>query len=103
VLWVLWVWGPRESHQLAEESAVSKSTLTGIIKTLHTLKLVERKAHPSDGRRLIIAPTQKTLHLMEELFPRFNELEKQVTSGLTKKEKSELIKKLRAILHALEG
>jgi DNA-binding MarR family transcriptional regulator len=67
------------------------------------LKLVERKAHPSDGRRLIIAPTQKTLHLMEELFPNFNELEKQVTSGLTKKEKSGLIKKLHTILHALEG
>jgi DNA-binding MarR family transcriptional regulator len=102
VLWVLWVWGSRESHQLAQESSVSKSTLTGIIKTLHTLKLVERKAHPSDGRRLIIAPTQKTLQLMEELFPRFNQLEKEVTSGLTKKEKSELIKKLRTILHALE-
>jgi len=103
VLWVLWVWGSRESHQLAQESSVSKSTLTGIVKTLHTLKLVERKAHPSDGRRLIIAPTQKTLHLMEELFPRFNQLEKEVTRGLTKKEKSELIKKLRTILHALEG
>ncbi|MBT6786147.1 MAG: MarR family transcriptional regulator, partial [Acidiferrobacteraceae bacterium] len=47
VLWVLWVWGPQESHQLAQESSVSKSTLTGIVKTLHTLKLVERKAHPS--------------------------------------------------------
>ncbi|MDE0389278.1 MAG: hypothetical protein OXI75_11325, partial [Rhodospirillales bacterium] len=27
VLWVLWVWGPRESHVLAEESGISKSTL----------------------------------------------------------------------------
>jgi len=103
VLWVLWVWGPRESHQLAEESAVSKSTLTGVIKTLHGLKLVEREDHPTDGRRLVIRPTDKAVQLMEDLFPRYNQLEKEVTSGLTKKGKSDLIKKLRAVLHTLEG
>jgi hypothetical protein len=40
---------------------------------------------------------------MEDLFPRYNQLEKEVTSGLTKKGKSDLIKKLRAVLHTLEG
>ena len=103
VLWVLWVWGPRESHQLAEESAVSKSTLTGIIKTLHGLKLVERNNHPTDGRRLVITPTRKAVQLMEDLFPKFNKLEKEVTRGLTKQDKSDLIKKLRTVLHTLEG
>ena len=81
VLWVLWVWGPRESHQLAEESAVSKSTLTGVIKTLHGLKLVEREGHPTDGRRLVIRPTDRAVQLMEDLFPKYNQLEKEVTSG----------------------
>ena len=33
VLWVLWVWGPKESYALAEESGISKSTLTGVVKT----------------------------------------------------------------------
>ena len=103
VLWVLWVWGRRESHQLAEESAVSKSTLTGIIKTLHGLKLVERNNHPTDGRRLVITPTRKAVQLMEDLFPKFNKLEKEVTRGLTKQDKSDLIKKLRTVLHTLEG
>ena len=31
VLWVLWVWGPKESHSLARESGISKSTLTGVV------------------------------------------------------------------------
>ena len=103
VLWVLWVWGRRESHQLAEESAVSKSTLTGIIKTLHGLKLVERNNHPTDGRRLVITPTRKAVQLMEDLFPKYNKLEKEVTRGLTKQDKSDLTKKLRTVLHTLEG
>ena len=40
---------------------------------------------------------------MEDLFPKFNKLEKEVTRGLTKQDKSDLIKKLRTVLHTLEG
>ena len=40
---------------------------------------------------------------MEGLFPKFNTLEKRVAGRLTKNDKSDLIKKLRTVLHTLEG
>ena len=49
VLWVLWVWGPKESYALAEESGISKSTLTGVVKTLERLGLATPPA-PRVGR-----------------------------------------------------
>ena len=54
VLWVLWVWGPKESHVLAEESGISKSTLTGVVKTLEGLGFAVRRPHAADGRRVLV-------------------------------------------------
>ena len=58
VLWVLWVWGPRESHVLAEESGISKSTLTGVVKTLEGLGFAARRPHAADGRRVLVEATE---------------------------------------------
>ena len=59
VLWVLWVWGPKESNVLAEESGISKSTLTGVVKTLEGLGFAARRPHAADGRRVLVEATDK--------------------------------------------
>ena len=103
VLWVLWVWGPKESYALAEESGISKSTLTGVVKTLERLGLAARKPHAADGRRVLVQATRKGISTMRRIFPRFNEVEALVTQDLSAVEKESLSRSLRVMLHSVEG
>ena len=103
VLWVLWVWGPKESYALAEESGISKSTLTGVVKTLERLGLATRRPHASDGRRVLVRATRKGMTAMRRIFPRFNEIEALVTRDLSSGEKENLARTLRIMLHSVEG
>ena len=103
VLWVLWVWGPKESYALAEESGISKSTLTGVVKTLERLGLAARKPHAMDGRRVLVRATRKGVSTMREIFPRFNDVEALVTRDLSPAEKADLARTLRIMLHSVEG
>ena len=103
VLWVLWVWGPKESYALAEESGISKSTLTGVVKTLERLGLAARKPHAADGRRVLVRATRKGASTMRRIFPRFNEVEALVTRDLSAREKENLARSLRVMLHSVEG
>ena len=101
VLWVLWVWGPKESHDLAEESGISKSTLTGVVKTLERLGFAIRRPHAADGRRVLVQATELGISTMCEIFPRFNSLEGKVTRDLSSKEKEDLARALRVMLHSV--
>ena len=103
VLWVLWVWGPKESYALAEESGISKSTLTGVVKTLERLGLAARKPHAVDGRRVLVQATRKGISTMRKIFPRFNEVEALVTRDLSAEEKESLARSLRVMLHSVDG
>ena len=102
VLWVLWVWGPKESRALAEESGISKSTLTGVVKTLERLGFAARKPHTKDGRRVFVQATRKGLSAMHNIFPRFNDIEAMVTRDLSPTEKESLARLLRIMLHTVE-
>ncbi|MEM7292221.1 MAG: MarR family winged helix-turn-helix transcriptional regulator [Pseudomonadota bacterium] len=103
VLWVLWVNGKTESRALAEESGVSKSTLTGIVNTLEKNALVTRKPHAHDGRRVFVHTTAKGRATMKKVFPVFNSIEALFTSDLSVREKDALIRSLRIILHTLDA
>ncbi|WP_416966725.1 MarR family winged helix-turn-helix transcriptional regulator [Streptomyces sp. 4F14] len=83
VLWVVWISGETETRLVAEEAGISKGTLTGVARTLETRGLVRRSAHPSDGRRVLLALTDKGEALMQDLFPEFNAEEAFVASPLT--------------------
>ena len=101
VLWVLWVWGPKESHALAEESGISKSTLTGVVKTLERLGFATRRPHAADGRRVLVQATELGTSTMREILPRFNCLEGEVTRNLSAQEKEDLARALRVMLHSV--
>ena len=97
-LWVLWIWGRKQSFELAAECGISKGTLTGVVKTLEKLGYAERKTHRTDERRVFVQLTPRGRALMKRLSPRINAAEVNVTRGLTKKEQRELAKMLRTIL-----
>lgn len=102
VLWVLWIWGEQEARHVAEESGVSRGTLTGVVTTLERRGLVRRRRHPDDRRSVLIAATDDGESLMAELFPVFNAEEAKVSADLDAEQKSRLADALRTILRTTE-
>lgn len=98
ILWVLWVWGEMETAELADECGLAKGTLTGMLNTLEKRELVERHRMPADRRRMLVALTDDGAELIDEVFPKFNAFEAQMSDGLTKKQKQELAAMLRAVI-----
>lgn len=103
VMWVVWVWDDIETRHAASESGISKSTLTGVVTTLETRGLVKRRAHPADGRRVLLSLTPKARKLMDELFPVFNSHEARAVAALSPAELGEFTGSLRKIIQHLEA
>ena len=99
VLWVLWVFGRKQSFELAEECGIAKGTLTGIVKTLEKYGWARRKSHQTDGRRKYVELSAKGRKLMERIFPKVNHLEKKFTQNLNNQEQEQLGRALRIMLN----
>jgi len=97
ILWVLWVWGEMETAQLATECDLAKGTLTGMVTTLEKQLLVERHRVTEDRRRVSVALTADGLALIEDLFPRFNSFERDMTDGLAHDQQLALAHLLRVV------
>jgi len=98
ILWVLWVWGEMETAQLADECAVAKGTLTGMLTTLEKRALIDRVRVEADRRRVLVKLTDAGVQLIDDLFPKFNRFEGAMVSGLAPDEKRELARLLRVVI-----
>lgn len=98
ILWVLWVWGEMETATLATECDLAKGTLTGMLTTLEKRELVERTRSETDGRRVLVCATDAGTNMIEELFPKFNQLEVGLVSGLSPSDSKELSRLLRIVI-----
>jgi len=98
ILWVLWVWGERETASLATECDLAKGTLTGMLATLEKRDLVERTRSKTDRRRVLVSATNAGIDTMDELFPKFNQLETGLVSRLSADESKELARLLRIVI-----
>jgi MarR family transcriptional regulator, organic hydroperoxide resistance regulator len=103
VLWVLWVWGETEFRDLARETGVTKGTLTGVLSTLEGRDLVARRRHVRDRRLVLVSCTPMGEELMIELFPRFNDGESRLVSGLTPADTRRLAQLLRQVLRTIDA
>ena len=97
VLWVVWIWEPIETRQIAEEGGFSKATLTGVLGTLETKGYLRRERSERDGRLVEVQMTDEGRQFMATIFPRFNEHERTVASTIPPDRRSELADMLRAI------
>jgi DNA-binding MarR family transcriptional regulator len=102
VMWVVWIWDGLETRHAAESAAISKATLTGVVKTLEARGWMEKQGREDDRRLVELRLTESGKALMEELFPRFNAIEAKVISGLSKRRTKEMTTSLRAIVTAIE-
>jgi DNA-binding MarR family transcriptional regulator len=102
VLWVVWIWGSMETRFVAKEAGITKGTLTGVVKTLEARGLAVRTKHAEDGRLVLLSLSDKGEHLMQTLFPAFNEEEAFVTAGLSTSESDKLASLLRKVVSQVE-
>jgi len=103
VLWVVWIWDGLETRQAAETAAISKATLTGVVKTLETRGLITRRVSDTDRRLVNLDLTPAGLILIKELYPAFNAAEAEVVAGLSERSLAQLTSSLRSIVTELEA
>ena len=103
ILFVLWVWGERETGQLAEDCGLAKGTLSGMLTTLEKSGLVERSRHAEDGRRVVVRLIGGGLGTIEAVFPEFNRYEAKFTADLDHEERLELARLLRRVTATADG
>jgi len=103
VLWVTWIWEPAETRDIAEESGISKATLTGVLKTLEKMGLAERSRSDADGRLVLVNLTEKGHQLMETLFPAFNRQEVEISSNIPAADRAKFADMLRMLTNFTEA
>jgi DNA-binding MarR family transcriptional regulator len=103
VLWVVWIWDGVETRHAAESAAISKATLTGVVKTLESRGLISRRISETDRRLVNLELTPAGDTLMTEIYPIFNAAESEVVAGLSDRGLKDLTRSLRAIVTELEA
>ena len=74
VLRVLAESGPQDATQLAARCCILRPSMTLILRTLAARKLVSRRRHERDGRRLMLEATAKALDLIAKVAPETNSI-----------------------------
>jgi DNA-binding MarR family transcriptional regulator len=102
VLWVVWIWEPIETRQIALEGGFSKATLTGVLSTLEGRGWLMRERSTTDGRLVIVTLTDAGRTLMSTLFPAFNQQEQHIARPIDPSRRDELAEMLRLVTAGVE-
>ena len=85
------------SRQLCASLNILPPNLVGLIQSLESRGLIERKPHPTDGRAVGLHPTPKGVSLMQQAEATAYELEIDASSKLTPKQRQTLVSLLQKI------
>ena len=103
VMWVVWIWNGMETRRAAEAAAISKATLTGVVKTLESRGCMEKRGRDDDRRLVELYLTPSGKALMEDLYPKFNAIESRVVQDISSTQQKAMTKSLREIVTAIES
>lgn len=96
-LWVIWIWGTPEARQVAHETGLAKATLSGVLNTLETSKLITRKQNKEDKRIILISLTAKGSKLIEKVYPEVQQAARDITQQVGKENLRDLANFLAAL------
>ena len=85
------------SRQLCASLSILPPNLVGLIQSLESRGLIDRKPHPTDGRAVGLHPTDKGVTLMQQAEVTAFELEIDASSKLTAKQRQTLAQLLQKI------
>jgi MarR family transcriptional regulator, 2-MHQ and catechol-resistance regulon repressor len=101
-LFIVWIWGPIETREIAKSQAISKATVTSLLNTLEKNGLVQRKTSRQDKRLVLVELTSAGRNTIEWVFPKFNQGEAEMAGILTETEQLELARLLRKVATGLK-
>jgi MarR family transcriptional regulator, 2-MHQ and catechol-resistance regulon repressor len=102
-LFIVWIWGPIETRDLAKSQAVSKATITSTVSTLEKQGLVKRRTVKKDRRLVTVELSSKGQRLIEWVFPKFNGGEVEVANNLSEEEQDTLAHLLRKVIRGIKA
>lgn len=102
-LFIVWVWGPIETRDIARSQGVTRPTVTSTVSLLEKNGLCLRQASHEDRRLVLVELTPKGKALIERVFPLFNQGEATIVSGLSEKEQETLAALLRKVVNSLRS
>lgn len=102
LLYNLWIWGAMETRKLAKSMGVTVATVSSISNTLERKELCVRTVDPRDRRLVLLHLTDKGKEVIEELYPKFNQGEKEFVSVLNSDEQKFLTQLLRRLCKRTE-
>ena len=97
-IFILWIWGPLETRQIADSQNVTRGTVTSNITLLEKRGLCTRTQSEVDRRLVLVELTSAGKTLIEQVFPLFNQGEKALVADLTEEEQETLADLLRKIV-----
>jgi MarR family transcriptional regulator, 2-MHQ and catechol-resistance regulon repressor len=102
-LFIVWIWGPIETREIARSQAVTKATITSTVSKLEQQGLVKRRDSKVDKRLVTVELTGKGKRLIEWVFPKFNQGEVEIAESLTEEEQDTLAHLLRKVIRGMNG
>lgn len=100
-LFIIWVWGPIETRDIARSQGVTRPTITSTVSLLEKNGLCLRQASHEDRRLVLVELTPKGKALIERVFPLFNRGEATIVAGLSEEEQETLAALLRKVVNSL--
>lgn len=91
VLRVLGESGPLDATQLAVRCCILRPSMTLILRTLAARKLVSRKRHARDGRRLMLEATPRAMALIAKVTPESNSIYSSIEASFGRDRLSQLL------------
>lgn len=89
--------------QLARRAMISPQAMSEVTVTLERMRLLERKASPTNNRILRARLTPKGRRLLAKCEEQVDDLERQMLSGISKDENDQLIAGIRSCVRHLGG
>ncbi len=99
-LFIVWIWGPIETRDIAKSQNVTRATVTSIVSLLEARGLCLRRQSTTDRRLVLVELTPEGETLIRQVFPLFNRGEAAITSSLTREEQETLAHLLRKVVNA---
>src|SRR5882757_5478557 len=96
------VGGPATARRLATSMSRSPAALSKSLTKLERRGLVEREAHPADGRAMLVSLTDAGKGALDEIMPRRLAVEGQAFSGLNAGQRTRIVASLDTLISALE-
>lgn len=97
-LYIVWIWGPIETREIARSQGVSRATVTSTIDTLVRRGLVRRRGDRDDRRLVTVELTPAGVQCIEDVYPKFNRVEAEIVTDLSQEDAERLTDLLRGVL-----